>query len=155
VDEALCAGWIDGIRKSIDKTSYTIRFTPRTSRSIWSAVNVKRVQELTRLGRMLPADLRAFENRTEERSGIYSYEQRRTAQLDAAQQRKFRTNPKALAFFESQPPSYPTAAVWWVLSAKKEETRQRRLERLIEDSARRRTIQPLRRPSPGVAARTP
>lgn len=139
VDEALCFGWIDGIRKSIDETSYTIRFTPRRARSTWSAVNIKRAGELTELGLMTPVGLEAFAARQENRSGIYSYEQR-SAELPGPYQRLLKKNESAWKFFEAQPSSYRKAANWWVLSAKKEETRLKRLERLIDYSARAETI---------------
>jgi len=147
VDEALCYGWIDGVRKSIDSESYTIRFTPRRKRSNWSAVNVARVTELTRLGLMRPAGLKAFEERAPERTGIYAYEQRHLAELGDEYERAFRANERAWAFFQAQPPGYRKTATWWVVSAKKEETRRRRLATLIEDSAQRRTIRPLTRPT--------
>ena len=146
VDEALCFGWIDGVRKSMDDISYTIRFTPRKPRSTWSAVNIKRAQELADLGRMQPAGLKAFQERTEDRSRIYSYEQRQTVQLDDQHGKKLRANKKAWAFFQSQPPWYQQAAKWWVMSAKKDETQLKRLDTLIEDSANGRTIAPLTRP---------
>jgi len=145
VEEALCFGWIDGVRRSIDDTSYSMRFTPRRVRSSWSAVNVGRVEELTRQGRMHPAGLRAFEARSEDKTGIYAYEQRHTAKLGAERERRFRANKKAWGYFSAQPPSYRQTAIWWVVSAKKEETRQRRLAALIEDSERGRTIRPLTR----------
>jgi uncharacterized protein YdeI (YjbR/CyaY-like superfamily) len=148
VDQALCFGWIDGVRRSLNDSSYTIRFSPRKTRSNWSAVNVKRFGELRKLGLMHPAGLAAFERRAEERSGIYSYEQRHTATLDEAQECRFRANRRAWDFFQSQPASYRMAAVWWVVSAKREETRLRRLDTLIEDSARGRTVPPLTRPTP-------
>ena len=138
VDQALCFGWIDGIRKSIDGESYKIRFTPRRPTSIWSAVNIARVEELTRLGLMLPAGLRAYAKRTEERS--YSYEQRKQAALDAEAEQQFRANAPAWAFFQAQTPSYRMTAIWWVISAKKDETRRKRLATLIEDSAAGRQI---------------
>jgi uncharacterized protein YdeI (YjbR/CyaY-like superfamily) len=147
VDEALCFGWIDGVRKRIDDDSYTIRFTPRKPRSTWSAVNLKRAEELTRADRMRPAGLRSFEQRAPDRSGTYSYEQRHEAKLDAAQQRQLRANKQAWAFFQSQPPWYRRTAIFWVLNAKKEETRSKRLATLIEDSAAGRTVKPLMRPS--------
>lgn len=147
VDEALCVGWIDGIRKSVDEISYTIRFTPRKPRSNWSAVNVARVAELTRLGRMRPAGRKAFEERTEEKTGIYSYEQRHTAQFEAAQEQQFRANQPAWDFFQAQPAGYRQMATWWVVSAKKEVTRLKRLATLIEDSAQGRTIAQLARPT--------
>jgi uncharacterized protein YdeI (YjbR/CyaY-like superfamily) len=145
VDEALCFGWIDGIRRSIDETSYTIRFTPRRRHSTWSAVNIARAKELDRLGRMQPAGRAAFEARRDDRSAIYSYEQRHNAKLDPAQERALRVNKQAWSFFDSQPPSYKRAAIWWIVSAKREETRARRLATLIEDSANGRTIPPLTR----------
>ena len=151
VDEELCFGWIDGVRKGIDDVSYSNRITPRTPRSTWSAINIARAQELVRLGRMRPAGLRAFERRTDERSAIYSYEQRTKARLDPAAERSFRSNRKAWTFFEAQPPSYRRAATWWVISAKREETRQRRLATLIRDSRNGQTVGPLsRRPGPGA-----
>ena len=151
VDEALCFGWIDGVRKSIDETSYVIRFTPRKARSIWSAVNIKRVPELLAEGRMRPAGLKAYATRAEEKSGIYSYEQRETVELADADERQFRANHSAWDFFQAQAPSYRKAAIWWVVSAKREQTRQRRLAALIDDSAAGRRIASLTRP----AARTP
>ena len=146
VDEALCYGWIDGVRRRIDDASYSIRFTPRKARSNWSAVNVARVAELTKAGRMQPAGLAAFAARVPERTGIYAYEQRGSAAFDAAQERAFRANRKAWAFWEAQPPGYRKLATWFVVSAKKDETRQKRLARLIEDSAHGRRITELARP---------
>lgn len=139
VDEALCFGWIDGIRRGVDEFSYTIRFTPRRARSVWSAVNIKRVGELSKQERMKPAGLQAFAARKENRSGIYSYEQR-TAELPEPYLRLVKKNKAAWKFFEEQPPSYRKAANWWVLSAKKEETRLSRLDKLIDYSAKRQTI---------------
>jgi uncharacterized protein YdeI (YjbR/CyaY-like superfamily) len=146
VDEALSFGWIDGLRKSLGDESYMIRFTPRKARSVWSAVNMRRAQELIDAGRMRPAGQQAFEARQENRSGIYSYEQRR-AELDEPYAAQLRANAAAWEFFRSRPPSYRKAAVWWVVSAKKEETRLRRLATLIEDSAHGRTIGLLTPPS--------
>jgi uncharacterized protein YdeI (YjbR/CyaY-like superfamily) len=147
VDQALCFGWIDGVRRSLGSDAYTIRFTPRKPKSVWSAANVKRAQELTELGEMRPAGQGAFEARTERRVGIYSYEQARdAAKLDAEQEREFRSNQAAWEWFERQPPWYRRSATWWVVSAKREETRRRRLATLIEDSANGRTIGPLTRP---------
>lgn len=134
VDEALCVGWIDGLRKRIDAESYRIRFTPRKATSNWSAVNIGRVQELCRLGRMRPAGMKAFELRTEEKSGIYAYENRKSAVLGKAAEKRFRSRPKAWDFFQSQPESYRQTAIWRVVTAKKDETRQQRLERLIAQS---------------------
>lgn len=144
VDEALCFGWIDGVRKRIDDASYSIRFTPRKPRSTWSAVNVKRVRELADQGRMRPAGLKAFEERAEDRSGIYSYE-RGEAALGATDEEQFRGSAQAWKFFQGQAASYRRAAIWWVVSAKKDETRRKRLATLIEDSEHGRTITPLTR----------
>ena len=148
VDAALCFGWIDGIRRSVDEISYSIRFTPRNPKSNWSAINIKRVAELTGQGLMRPAGVKAFEARTEERSGVYSFEQR-NAKFDAAQESRFRANAGAWKFFESQPPGYRRLTTWWVISAKREETRAKRLGILIEDSGQGRRIGPLApRPKP-------
>jgi uncharacterized protein YdeI (YjbR/CyaY-like superfamily) len=146
VDEALCFGWIDSIRRSVSDTSYANRFTRRKTRSTWSAINIKRAKELIRLGRMQPAGLKAFEQRTDQRSAIYSYEQRRTATLSGSFGTQFRVNKKAWNFFQSQPPWYRRVSAFWVLSAKREETKLKRLARLIEDSDNQRTIPPLARP---------
>jgi uncharacterized protein YdeI (YjbR/CyaY-like superfamily) len=134
LDEALCFGWIDGVRRSLDAERYTIRFTPRTKRSIWSQVNLRRVAELIADGRMRPPGRATYEQRDESRSKLYSFE-REKAELDARQQKAFRANRKAWAYYSAQPPSYRQAVNWWVLSAKKEETRQRRLCALIDCSA--------------------
>jgi uncharacterized protein YdeI (YjbR/CyaY-like superfamily) len=134
VDEALCFGWIDGIRKSIDDVSYKIRFTPRKRRSIWSAVNIKRAGELLEQGLMHPAGLKAFQAREENRSGIYSYEQR-SPELADQYAKQLKKNLTAWKFFQAQPPSYRKAANWYVVSARKEETRLKRLDSLIEYSA--------------------
>jgi uncharacterized protein YdeI (YjbR/CyaY-like superfamily) len=147
VDEALCFGWIDSVRKRIDDTSYANRFSPRRPGSTWSAVNVKRAQQLADRGLMRPAGLAAFRARKSDRSGVYSYEQGKAAALDPADERKLQMNRKAWTFFQSTPPSYRQAAIWWVISAKRQETRQRRLASLIEDSARGRTVRPLTRPT--------
>jgi uncharacterized protein YdeI (YjbR/CyaY-like superfamily) len=149
VDEALCFGWIDGLRKSIDDASYMIRFTPRKPDSNWSAVNMGRVAELTAQGRMQPAGLAAYARRRDETSAVYSYEQRDEAALDEAEEQQMRANPAAWQFFQTQPRSYRQAAIRWVISAKKTETRQSRLARLIDDSSQGRTVPPLT--SPGKA----
>lgn len=133
VDHALCFGWIDGVRKSIDETRYMIRFTPRKPSSTWSAVNRQRVDALRRRNLMQPAGLKAFAARRDNRSGIYSYEQRPEA-LPEPYVSLLKKRAKACKFFLAQPPSYRRAAIWWVVSAKQEATRLRRLERLIEDS---------------------
>ena len=144
VDQALCYGWIDGVRKRIDEVSYTIRLTPRKPRSIWSAVNINRFVELEEIGRVRPPGLKAFEERDQKRSGLYSYEQRSRG-LDGAYEKQFKANEKAWEFFRAQPPWYQRTASWWVMSAKKEETRLKRLATLIEDSEQGRTIPPLTR----------
>jgi uncharacterized protein YdeI (YjbR/CyaY-like superfamily) len=144
VDAALCFGWIDGVRKNIDEISYAIRFTPRRPRSIWSAINIKRVQNLGEMGLMRPAGLKAFQERTGERSGIYAYEQKNAAGL-GVYEKQFRANKKAWKFFEAQAPWYRKTATWWVISAKKEDTRLKRLATLINDSEHCRTIQRLTR----------
>ncbi|MCC6626519.1 MAG: YdeI/OmpD-associated family protein [Chloroflexi bacterium] len=140
VDEALCFGWIDSVRRSVDADSYANRFTPRQPRSTWSAVNIQRVEELTRLGRMRPAGLTAFAARTAARSGTYSFEQRATVALGEDYERRFRANQAAWDFFQAQAAGYRRTASWWVISAKREETRLRRLATLIDDSAQGRAI---------------
>jgi uncharacterized protein YdeI (YjbR/CyaY-like superfamily) len=134
VDEALCVGWIDGVRKRIDEHAYTIRFTPRRTGSIWSAVNIRRVQALTAEGRMQPAGLKAFAARKENKSGIYAYEQRQ-AELVEPYAGLLRKNKAAWTFFQAQPPSYRKRMCWWLISAKQEATRLKRLEKLIAASA--------------------
>jgi uncharacterized protein YdeI (YjbR/CyaY-like superfamily) len=145
VDTALCFGWIDGVRKSVDEVSHSIRFTPRRRTSIWSEVNIKRVRDLTKLRLMQPAGLEAFGRREEAKSKIYSYEQRKTAKLGRGHEQQFRAHETAWRFFQAQAPWYRRSATWWVISGKKEETRQKRLAKLIEDSGRERTIPPLTR----------
>jgi uncharacterized protein YdeI (YjbR/CyaY-like superfamily) len=134
VREALCFGWIDGVRRRVDDARYTIRFTPRKASSIWSAVNVKHVAELTAAGLMRPAGLSAYERVRTGKTAVYSFEQR-TVDLPAPFERTFRTTTKAWAWFEKAAPSYRKAAVWWVISAKREETRLKRLQTLIACSA--------------------
>jgi uncharacterized protein YdeI (YjbR/CyaY-like superfamily) len=146
VDEALCFGWIDGIRRGIDEESYTIRLTPRKPTSNWSSVNIRRVGELTSEGRMTPAGLAAFEKRSEHRSGIYAYEQRKQAKLEPDQEREFRANAEAWSFFQAQPAGYRQTATYWVVNAKREETRRKRLATLIDDSASGRRLRHLTRP---------
>ncbi|HEY4788688.1 MAG TPA: YdeI/OmpD-associated family protein [Bacteroidales bacterium] len=146
VDQALCFGWIDGIRKSIDENRYTIRFTPRNPKSMWSAVNVKRVEELSGKGLMHESGLKAFETRDVKKTELYSFEQsqvRFTTEFET----KFKKNEKAWNFFQSQAPSYKKTATWWVISAKQEETRLKRLETLMKDSETGQKIAPLRRPA--------
>jgi uncharacterized protein YdeI (YjbR/CyaY-like superfamily) len=139
VDEALCVGWIDGIRKTLDADTYTIRFTPRRKRSIWSAVNIARVQALTAEKRMRPEGTKAFAARRENRSGIYAYEQRRD-RLEEPYAGELKKHKAASAFFEAQPPSYRKVMGWWIVSAKKEETRQMRLKKLIDACAKGKRI---------------
>ena len=137
VDQALCFGWIDGIRKSLGADRYMIRFTPRKRDSNWSAVNIARVGELTSLGLMTPAGLAAFAARDDARSRVYSYEREKAlAALEPEQEARLRADADAWRFWESQPPSYRRVASWWVISAKRPETRERRLMQLIADSAR-------------------
>lgn len=147
VDEALCFGWIDGVRRSLDATAYTIRFTPRKPTSTWSVINVAKVAALTKAGRLRPAGKRAFAARTPERTGVYSFERYRAARLSRDEARRLRANRKASAFFDAQPPWYRRTTIHWIVSAKRPETRARRLSRLITDSAAGRRIEPLRRNS--------
>jgi uncharacterized protein YdeI (YjbR/CyaY-like superfamily) len=132
VDEALCFGWIDGIRRRVDDESYSNRFTPRRPRSNWSAINIARVRELIAEGRMTPAGLAAFEARADERSAIYSYEQRHKAMLSPEQEARLRADPAVWEWFQSRPPSWRRQAIYWVTSAKRPETQERRLAKLIE-----------------------
>jgi uncharacterized protein YdeI (YjbR/CyaY-like superfamily) len=146
VDEALCFGWIDGVRHRIDETSYRIRFTPRKPRSIWSNVNVKRVAALKKLGRMAPAGLAAFAKADPKKSGIYAYERSHPI-LGAAYEKTFKANKKAWTFFKAQAPWYQRTLTHWVASAKQEETRLRRLAMLIADCEAERRMGLLERPS--------
>lgn len=148
VDGALCFGWIDGVRQSIDAVRYKIRFTPRKPRSIWSAINSRRVGELSKAGLMHPDGLAAFEKRDGDRSAIYAYEQRKAAKLPPDFEKQFRKHSEAWKFFQSKPPWYQRTSTYWVISAKKEETRLRRLATLIDCSSRQRNIPNLDR-SPG------
>ena len=148
VDQALCFGWIDGLRKSLDTERYMIRFTPRRPTSIWSSVNTKRAQELIRLGLMKSAGKKAFEGRDAKKTNRYSFEQSR-ATLGMAYEKLFRANRGAWEFFQSQPPWYRRTATWWVVSARQEPTRQRRLAMLISDSAAGIRIAPMRRETSG------
>ncbi|MBC8112562.1 MAG: YdeI/OmpD-associated family protein [Verrucomicrobia bacterium] len=133
VDEALCFGWIDGVRKSIDDQRYCIRFTHRKPGSIWSAVNLKKIEDLTQQGLMQPAGIAVFEKRNLSRAGLYAYEREPVA-LDEDSEKTFKENQKAWLFFQSQPPSYRKPALNWVMSARQTATRQKRLQELIEDS---------------------
>jgi uncharacterized protein YdeI (YjbR/CyaY-like superfamily) len=146
VDEALCFGWIDGVRRSVDETSYRIRFSPRKPRSTWSRVNIAKAEALIEQGRMQPAGLAAFEARTEDNSAIYSFEQERPLVLPPEYEARLEADPAAHAYFTAQPPGYRRAAAHWVLSAKREETRLRRLAQLVECSAQGRKVPPLTPP---------
>jgi len=146
LDEALCFGWIDGVRRKVASDAYTIRFTPRRPRSQWSAVNLQRAQKLADAGRMHPAGREAFAG-ARDQPRKYSYEQRQQASFQREQERQFRANRKAWDFFQSQPPWYRRTATFWVISAQKEETRQKRLDTLIKDCERGRPIKPLARPA--------
>ena len=139
LDEALCFGWIDGIRKSLDDVSYVNRFTPRRRRSVWSNVNIAKVKALIDAGRMMPPGLAEYEKRTDDATGLYAFEQDHV-HFSAAQEKKFRKNRLAWKFFESQPAYYRRVSTWWVVSAKREETQDRRLAQLIDDSAAGRRI---------------
>ena len=144
VDEALCFGWIDGLRKSVDAQSYKIRFTPRRSKSTWSAINIRRIQQLVREGRVHPAGRKAFAQRLPAKSGIYSYENRKSSVFSTVTERHFQSNTAAWNWFQEQTASYRQTATWWVISAKRAETRQKRLAILIADSDAKRKIAPLR-----------
>ncbi|MEO8456335.1 MAG: YdeI/OmpD-associated family protein [Chloroflexota bacterium] len=139
LDEALAYGWIDGVRRSLDDDSYSIRFTPRKKGSIWSNVNVRHVQRLKKGGLMQPAGLAAFKNRSASKSGIYAFEPP-PRELEAARGKRFRANKTAWAFWQKQAPSYRRTASYWVESAKREETREKRLATLIDDSSHGRKI---------------
>jgi uncharacterized protein YdeI (YjbR/CyaY-like superfamily) len=145
VEAALSFGWIDGLRQSIDKDSYKIRFTPRRPTSIWSDRNIKTAKKLIDQGLMQPAGMQAFEKRKEEKSRLYSFEQS-TVDFHEAFASTFKTNKKAWAYFQSQAPYYRKTAKHWVMSAKQEKTRLKRLYQLIEDSQNERKVKPLRRP---------
>ena len=133
LDEALCFGWIDGVRKRLEDTSYTIRFTPRKPRSIWSLINVRHVERLKESGQMHESGLRVFNMRDEKRTGIYSFENE-PKEFSKEYLSRFQRNPKAWDFFKTQPPGYRRLMTFWVMSAKKNETQLRRLNQLIEHS---------------------
>lgn len=135
VDEAICYGWIDGVRKSIDEESYSIRFTPRKPKSIWSAVNIKKVEDLTREGRMMPAGIAIFNKREVDRAGIYTHELKEPPQLSEAFEQQFRANEKAWAYYQKMAPTYRKVTANWVMSAKQVATREKRLAELIRDCA--------------------
>jgi uncharacterized protein YdeI (YjbR/CyaY-like superfamily) len=134
VDEALCFGWIDGLRKTIDARSYKIRFTPRRASSNWSAINIARMKELIRDGRVRAAGIKAFQKRLPAKSRVYSYENRKSARLSSAATKLFRAESVAWRFFQQQPASYRQTAIWWVVSAKRPQIQKNRLRRLIASS---------------------
>lgn len=146
VDEALCFGWIDGVRRTVDAGRWCIRFTPRKPSSKWSAVNVKKVQALIDAGRMRPEGLAAFARRADQGAG-YSYEEITSTPFDHATEQQFKANTQAWGFFEAQPPGYRRTATHWVMSAKRAETRAKRLATLIDDSANGRRLGMLSRPN--------
>jgi len=147
VDEALCFGWIDGVRRSLDDTAYTIRFTPRRPGSTWSAVNLRKVEALTAQGRMRPAGLAVHRKRDPAKADQYSFENRQVT-LAPRYRDRIRANARAWAYFQARPPWYRRTAGWWIMSAKREATRERRLATLIDCSARGRHVPPLVRPAP-------
>jgi len=144
VEQALCFGWIDGVKKSVNATAYTHRFTPRKPRSKWSAINLERARKLIATGNMEAAGLKALEG-ADTTSRAYSYEQRKSAKLSAVQEYQFQARRKAWEFFHAQAPWYQRTATWWIVSAKKEETRKKRLAKLIAHSLAGETIPPLTR----------
>ena len=139
VDQALCFGWIDGVRKSIDKESYCIRFTPRRSTSNWSAINIKKIEELTKAGLMKPAGIKAYNLRKENKSEVYSYENVSVV-LDPNYEKQFREDQTAWDFFMKQAPSYRKAVIRWIMSAIQEKTRQLRLEKTIKESGKQKRV---------------
>jgi uncharacterized protein YdeI (YjbR/CyaY-like superfamily) len=145
VDEALCFGWIDGVRYRIDADRYMIRFSPRRADSIWSSLNIRRMKVLFRAGRVAPAGEAAWNARDPKRSGVYSFEQRKESVFDAASLKRFKADKSAWTFFQSQAPWYQRTATFWVMSAKKPETREKRLATLIADSSAGRPIKGLAR----------
>ena len=144
VDEALCFGWIDGIRKSVDDEAYTIRFTPRRSRSTWSLRNIQRYQSLESEGRIEPAGAEAYRRRSEENSGVYSFERDTPAALSDDYVARLQSDAAVWADWQSRPLGYRKQVTHWIMSAKRESTRERRLEALIEDCAAGRKVKPLR-----------
>jgi uncharacterized protein YdeI (YjbR/CyaY-like superfamily) len=143
IEQALCFGWIDSISRTIDAQRYQVRFTPRRRGSVWSAINIAKIAELTGRGLMRPAGLRAFEERKPDRTGVYAHEQPAGAQLDEEQTARLRADPRAWEWFSAQTPSYRRSAAHWVVSAKRADTRERRLAQLISDSAAGRKVPPL------------
>lgn len=146
VEQALCFGWIDGVRRSIDAEAYSIRFTPRRPTGNWSEVNLRTFADLEQRGLITEAGRAAHARRREDRSGVYSFENRKDAVFAPEHEALFRANEAAWTYFLARPQWYRTSAIWWVVSAKREATRDRRLAQLIEDSAAGRTVAPLTRP---------
>lgn len=140
VDQALCFGWIDGVRKSIDDESYTIRFTPRKKDSIWSAINIKKIEELTKAGLMRKEGLDIFKLRKEDKSGIYSHE-KEPSWLNLDYEKQFKANKKAWEYFEKQAPSYKKMVIHWIMTAKQEKTQLSRLEKTISESENEKRVQ--------------
>jgi uncharacterized protein YdeI (YjbR/CyaY-like superfamily) len=145
VDEALCFGWIDGLRKKVDEEAYTIRFTPRREGSIWSKRNIERIEALKEEGRVAAPGLEAYARRTEDNSGVYSFERDEPAQLAPAFRHRLESDPAARAYWEAAPPGYRRTVTHWVMSAKRQATRERRFRALLDDSAAGRKVKPLRR----------
>ena len=139
MDEALCFGWIVGVRKRVDEVSFTQRFTPRKPASNWSLINIRHVERLKKTRRMRPVGLKAFAARTQEKTGVYSFENK-PRELSPALRRQFKSDPAAWKFFQQQPPGYRRVTSFYVMSAKQEDTRQRRLARLMADSKRGRRL---------------
>jgi uncharacterized protein YdeI (YjbR/CyaY-like superfamily) len=133
VDEALCFGWIDSTRRSVDEISYSNRFTPRKKTSNWSAINIAKAEALTKAGKMMPAGIEAYKLRKEEKSKVYSFENK-AEELSPALEKEFKKHKSAMVFFLKQPPSYRKMIAHWIMSAKKEETRFARLEKMIMHS---------------------
>jgi len=140
VDQALCYGWIDGVRRTIDGEAYSIRFTPRRTGSIWSAVNIAKMEMLTQAGLVKPEGMAAFKKRTESKSRVYAFEQEKTAELPEGLLKIFEANIPAWAFFEAQPPGYKKVILHWITTAKQEKTKLQRLEKLIEASAQNKRL---------------
>jgi uncharacterized protein YdeI (YjbR/CyaY-like superfamily) len=141
VDQALCFGWIDGVRRSLGEESYTIRFTPRKPNSIWSVVNIKKMEQLMAKGLLKPEGLAAFEKRTEAKSRIYSHEQEEAGRLSPEFEKAFKANKSAWDFFTTQAPSYQKVMIHHVMTAKQEKTRQARFEKLLQASAEGKRVQ--------------
>jgi uncharacterized protein YdeI (YjbR/CyaY-like superfamily) len=149
LDEALCFGWIDGVRRSLGDGRWTVRFSPRRPKSIWSLVNIRRVERLKKEGRIAAPGLKAFDGRDRAQSGLYSFEQRKAVTFDTDATRVFKSDAAAWAFWTAQPPGYRRTATFWVMSAKRPETQKRRLKQLVGDSAAGRRIALLARPVRG------